>query len=177
MIMCKSSISFKSLPHVNILCMEKSFEVVGIYLENFGTQIINIYRSPSSDFSTFMIQLNLLLDTLNCDKTTIICGDFNVHSYSGDNNSSLLVDTFESFGFYLTTSGATRYNHCIDNFFCNYSTDRLSATTFDTGLSDHSAIVIEHPFYDPCGGYKLQLKSVRSFSTINKFNFYKKLKP
>ena len=64
--------------------------------------VISVYRSKEALVNQIIIELSNLID---CDKTTLICGDFNI-CYNSD-RSNKLITTLEALGFKQQVQEAT----------------------------------------------------------------------
>ena len=113
-------------------------------MESGSVRLMTIYRPPNGDYDLFLETLTHALDAFSrSDSVMFVSGDFNVYFHMCmDQRSTLILDTFRSFGFSLTYMGLTRNNHCLDNIFTNINTSKLRTQSVDTKLSDHLGIHI-----------------------------------
>nr|CAI5843919.1 unnamed protein product [Callosobruchus analis] len=92
---------------------EKTFEICGIELKTYKQKvhIFCLYRTPSSDFKTFIEIFSSFLENRYKHKSTrsvILVGDWNVDFSSNSLEKNLLQDTLSSFGFQNIVDEATR---------------------------------------------------------------------
>nr|CAI5853499.1 unnamed protein product [Callosobruchus analis] len=138
-ILVRENLVSSEVKAITNMSIEKDCELSSIHFHN--TQIITVYRSPSSCFSNFLKCLELVLSKLQRNKTIIITGDFNVKFNTEDGNTMTLINLMESFGLRYTVYANTRGNACIDNIFTNLPNGKYCTTTVDLGISDHLGIV------------------------------------
>ena len=129
------------LSDLELLCKEIDFEIAGVVVSN--VQFLTIYRSPSGDFDTFLVQLNAALSQLSISEGLVVTGDFNVHFEKGTRDARRLSNLFESYGLHGTVSENTRLNSCLDNIFTNLNSSCYKSTVVDPLLSDHFAVSFE----------------------------------
>jgi hypothetical protein len=107
-------------------------------------RILNIYRSPSGNFTNFLNQLDLILQNLYSNKYNIvICGDVNVN-YLIDNNSRQRDAVSHSYNLVGIFKFPTRFglnsHTAIDSVFIDTSTiGKYNLYPLINGLSDHDA--------------------------------------
>ena len=171
----------KILSTVNSI--EKCFEYTGckIIHKNKSIIVVNIYRSPSGDWNTFISQLNLLLNgIITRNQQIIVCGDLNVNQLYDSLQKNVLFDLMNSFQLDITTCEPTRITNtsktAIDYIFTNISKQSYCTSVFDPGLSDHSALQFNLTCFfnssDRCNANSV-CKFVRSYSdeNIDYFNY------
>lgn len=95
--------NIKTLHHLENLSIEKDCEIAAILINEIKTVIINIYRSPSGDFSIFLETIEKLLNSIKTDFSIIIGGDFNVH-FNKSENETVTLRLVQSFSITTTRS-------------------------------------------------------------------------
>ena len=129
-------------------CIESLF--VKCQLNQSQTIIVGeIYNPPSSDTSLFISELEVCLNKLNeLNKTTYICGDFNLDLFSlfCDDHCQEFFNVMTAFGYLPTIFKTTRASDTklslLDNIFCNnLESVRKSGIIYDDS-SDHFPIFV-----------------------------------
>jgi exonuclease III len=81
-------------------CKDQAIEIYALKL-SFGTQnicILTPYRAPSGKFSTFLLQLNTILQSLHTPRLHfIICADININYLNESGNKSQMDNLFLSY--------------------------------------------------------------------------------
>ena len=132
--------------------IDTSIEALFVKCQLNQTQSIivgEVYHPPSADTSLFINELEICLNKLNeLNKTTFICGDFNIDLFSlfHDENCQEFFNVMTSFGYLPTIFKTTRASDTelslIDNIFCNnLESLRKSGIIFDDS-SDHFPIFV-----------------------------------
>ena len=129
-------------------CLEAVF--VQCQLSPSVTFIVGqIYRPPSMDSSLFINELNNCIEELDkMNKTTFLCGDFNIDLFSllNDNHSQEFFNTLASYGYWPTITKTTRSSEnklsLIDNIFCNNLDFVVKSGIIYHELSDHFPIFV-----------------------------------
>jgi hypothetical protein len=172
--MVKNNVDCRSLTWLANLSVEKDCELSGIYFPTLNLVVIMVYRSPSGDFSTFLLIVNNLLDKLqNNNYNIVVGGDFNVHFNNGnaDNNTGLLNDLLNSYGLCSLVTFPTRVETTLDNVFTNIQSDYpLAVQPLDLAISDHIGILLNWSINIPDS--KPTLKTIRPITNYGKFLFY-----
>lgn len=126
---------------------EKTFECCACLcktpVNNFV--LVTIYRSPSSDFDSFISKLDNILDILyDTNRTLVLCGDFNCDFLSHSVHKVDLCNIFDSYGLNCLISQPTRVTasskSLLDNFVTNFNPQHTVSSVYDVGLSDHFMI-------------------------------------
>lgn len=139
LIYVKKDLKAKNRPDIVELSVDKLFEVACVELDNLI--VIVIYRAPSAPISLFVPKLDecLMKATKGCQKTILVCGDFNINFPLNKNQTHDLSDIMDS---YLLTQQIFEYTRitpktrsCIDNIFTDSSVD--SACVMSGIKSDH----------------------------------------
>lgn len=104
--------------------------------------IVCMYRSPVSDFNTFISILEKLLNELyRPGGYVVVGGDFNVNFAINSPQSLTLINLMESYGLVPHGSGMTRVSVAtstqIDNFFSNIPQPVTTFSACITDISDH----------------------------------------
>lgn len=131
------------LEQINKMSADIHCEITAIEYQNI--RIMTVYRSPNGNFDIFLEKLYLVLELLIKDnKVIFVSGDFNVHFHKINNQQTkMLMNIFNSFGFSKTYFGYSRNSHCLDNIFTNINKNNLHVQSMDTRLSDHLGIHLE----------------------------------
>ena len=110
--------------------------------------ILCIYRSPTGNFTTFLMHLEAILTQLHTNASNlIVCGDINVNYLQESRNKSLLNSLLVSFNLHSAVNFPTRISNSssttIDNIFIDkYKNKDYSIIPISNGLSDHDAQII-----------------------------------
>jgi hypothetical protein len=107
--------------------------------------LIVLYRSPGSDFDTFIFKLDKLLNFIyNINRVILLTGDFNCDFLSKSPHNAELRNVFDSYGLTCLITEPTRVTSSsktlLDNFTTNYDLAKTRVRTYDVGLSDHYMI-------------------------------------
>ena len=112
--------------------------------------ICTVYRSPNQTYSTFLENLDYLLNELRLLKRNpVIVGDFNFDILAKDEKPEVLSykTLLKSFDLDFCLSEPTRVTEnsatCIDHFITE---DFYPVTVIKTTISDHYALLGELPF-------------------------------
>ena len=144
-IFTKSDVRFKIRKDICKLSVESVVEISCITLPDHLITVICFYRSPSSDFQKFVNVLEIALDKI--DKNTsslILAGDFNVNFLEKSGFSDAVIDLCQTYNMTKIINFATRNTSvsstCIDNIFTNCKV--ILASSINCGLSDHDGQLI-----------------------------------
>lgn len=91
-------------------CKEKDIEVcaVGLKLTSIRLIILTIYRSPSGNFTNFLINLDNILNTLHGNKVEfMICRDININYLENCNKRQQLATLLQAYNLIGTISFPT----------------------------------------------------------------------
>lgn len=129
---------------------EKNFEICGakITMHNHKClKVFCIYRSPSTNVNTFLLELSNFLETnLKSNEKVVICGDFNVDFLKNSYEKWDLSDTLNSYGFTCHNNNATRTiagsSSSIDYICSTLMENDVVYNIEFNGLSDHSAQIL-----------------------------------
>ncbi len=126
---------------INTLFLEGIFESIGIETTINGKQttIINVYKPPNTNKSTFL----QLLNTLPLTKHTVLLGDFNIDCSDPRNIDFLEQLTMVQLCPLITkpTRITGKSQTVIDNIFTNLK--RVNGNVILTELSDHFTVALE----------------------------------
>jgi len=142
---------------LNQFCREKDFEICALKIQLMSTYLLvlciyrstdlEIYRSPSGDFSYFLTQLEIVLNKLyKISVNIILCGDFNVNFSDSTSRAPVLESLLHSF--YLEsivefpTSFMPTSQTIIYNIFLDKKTLKSQVYPHINGISDHDAQLI-----------------------------------
>ena len=145
-IFIQKSIPFTCLDIGNY-CIDQDIEVCGIQLNHACDKlcILTVYRSPSGNFSNFLIKLDSVLQKLFLLKFTfIICGDININYFADSYKKKQLDSILYSFNLCSIVNFPTRVgpnsSSLIDNVFLDNSyINKYDIAPVINGLSDHNA--------------------------------------
>ena len=145
-IFIQKSIPFTCLDIGNY-CIDQDIEVCGIQLNHACDKlcILAVYRSPSGNFSNFLIKLDSVLQKLFLLKFTfIICGDININYFADSYKKKQLDSILYSFNLCSIVNFPTRVgpnsSSLIDNVFLDNSyINKYDIAPVINGLSDHDA--------------------------------------
>jgi len=127
---------------------EKDFEVCALNLQigTINLLILCLYtrRSPTSDYTYFLSQLELVLNKLYRVSTNIVvCGDFNTNFLEFTSRTTLLESMMASFNLFSSVKFSTRNfitsHTLIDNIFIDIKKFDFSTKPLVNGLSDYDA--------------------------------------
>lgn len=102
----RKGIEVTAMDFTNYEC-EKEFEVCGLECkwQSAKMVLINIYRPPESNFSSFISRLSSILSIVFHRNTTIfICADFNIDLKVSSKEQQDLINIFASYGLSKTTN-------------------------------------------------------------------------
>jgi len=128
-------------------CKEQDIEICALKL-SFGTHnicILTLYRAPSGNFSTFLLQLNIILQSLCTPRLHfIICGDININYLKESGNKSQLDNLSLPYNLASIINFPTRVQNAsataIDNIFIDVTQfESYMITPIISGVSDHDA--------------------------------------
>jgi len=126
---------------------DQDIEICALKL-TFGTQnicILTLYRAPSGKFSTFLLQLDTILQSLCTPRLhVIICGDININYLNESGNKSQLDNLLLPYNLTSIINFPTRIQNtsatAIDNIFIDVSHfEGYTITPVIIGGSDHDA--------------------------------------
>jgi hypothetical protein len=129
---------------------EQTFEcsAVKYVIEDQIFIVLILYRSPTGCFESFIEKLENLLFTLtNHSKrpNIILTGDLNCNLLKDGQEQKQLLSVFQRFNMKPLVNTPTRITMysktLLDNVFTDQGEENTNTTVFDTGLSDHLAIV------------------------------------
>lgn len=169
LIMVRDGLKFKINNKVKSYSREIDCEISAVYLNEFGTHCISIYRSPNGSFANFLTSMEGVL-RLCLRERVILAGDFNIKFNTADGFTLQFVDLLRSFGFTQTIHTGTRNNNCIDNIFINFNTDNYTAFVDDLNFSDHYGQILRFPFENPV--QSSNVLTCRPTTELGKLNFF-----
>lgn len=143
-ILVKDSIKCKERKDIVSYSVDRVCEIASAEFDGF--LIVCIYRPPSGNLTIFFTLLEDLLDKIfACNKSIVICGDFNIDllAESGDKENfiSLLKCYNLDYLFNEPTRITPQSETCIDNVFVNC---KIKSKVLISGVpSDHKAQKIE----------------------------------
>jgi exonuclease III len=128
---------------------EKDLEICDLKIKLMLTYLIVlcIYRSPSGNFSYFIIQIEMALNKLyKISSNIIVCGDFNVNFLDSSSKAPLLKLLYYSFSLESTVDFPTRIMHSsqtlIDNIFLDKKNLNTITYPFINGILDHDGQIV-----------------------------------
>ena len=111
--------------------------------------VCQAYLPPSTERSLFFTELGHCLEELDkLNKTTFLCGDFNIDLFSllNNNQSQEFFNIMTSFGYWPTITRTTRSSDnklsLIDNIFCNNLDFVVKSGIIYHDSSDHFPIFV-----------------------------------
>jgi hypothetical protein len=112
--------------------------------------IIALYRSPNSSFTEFIQCFENMCNAIYKDKfksmNLIITGDFNIDFLTNSRKRTQLYNLFNLFNLNILIKHPTRKfgnaSSCLDNILINFSIPSARTQIFESGLSDHSALIL-----------------------------------
>ena len=128
-------------------CKDQDIEICAVTL-SFGALnicVVTLYRAPSGNFSSFLLKLDTILQTIYSPKLhLIICGDVNINYLNESENKSKLDNLLLSYNLTTTINFPTRVQNdsatAIDNIFIDVSQfENYTVTPIINGMSDHDA--------------------------------------
>lgn len=171
LILTKTSIKSKERKDIIKLSVEHTLELSCVELDKHV--VICVYRPPSyQNLSVFeSVMEDVLKKVSTCNKSIVICGDFNINLLENNSNSIRLLSLFKSFNLSnvfieptrVTASSAT----CIDNIFCNC--DYLHKEIVNKLPSDHSGQTITFCAYVPLQKIQIKFRPI-TCKNLEKFN-------
>jgi exonuclease III len=171
----------KDIPYTSIdldqFISEKDTEICALKLQTLSKSfiVLCIYRSPSGDFTYFLIQLECILDTLfKLSTNVIICGDLNTNLLDSNSRNLFLQSLLASYNLfntvkYPTRSGNNSYS-LIDNTYIDTNIFTFTVYPLVNGLSYHDGQIIHlSSIYYP--NHEQSLSYIRKFdnTAIQKF--------
>ena len=166
-------INRKSIHHTSIsMPVYSTFECIGssVSLLSFSVKIFTIYRPPSSSFSAFCVEFELLLEhhiTSNVD--LIFVGNFNIHIDKQDDPNTVVFNRLLlNFNLNQHISSPTHDSgHILDLITTNTSFKlAIYPNLIDTCISNHKTVYIDLNIQIPVA-QKLSF----TFRPLNKINF------
>jgi hypothetical protein len=131
--------------------------------------VVVLYRTPNSDFNTFIVKFeNLLskLSRLSRSKMIFITGDFNINLMTMDSKSRRFISIINSYNFQHVFSHPTRITEhsatCIDNIITNLGPELYKSEVKELGVSDHCSLNLF--LYGRC---RIERKTVRMRMVTN----------
>jgi len=161
----------KGILHDRLNTINENLELLSIHLPEMKTVLMNIYRAPNIDPSTFLDELaseiNHIINKLGKIKI-ILGGDFNIdllkHSkareiFLGFCDTNSLAPLIQQ-----TTRNTSTSQTCIDNILIN-NTQYHEAGVFNMELADHLATYIK--IHTPVKGSKNRKTTTRKITDFN----------
>lgn len=146
---------------IQSFCIDYVFEASALLLLDYSFIILNVYRTPNSNFNSFIDCMeNVLLFLMSRPFKYIgLAGDFNVNIIKQDNvEVNHFLNVLRSLNLYSVNVNPTRNQSCLDNIFTNVNKDLTTCSLLSQDIiSDHAGIWVDF-LITPCN---------RS-STINK---------
>jgi exonuclease III len=162
--------------NLDIYCCDKDIEACAVRLtfNNYRICIVAVYRSPSSNYSTFLIKMEIILQKI-CKNNVkvIICGDINVNFMDDCPRKRQLEILLKSFNLSSIVTFPTRIglnkSTIIDNIFIDKQQyDGYDILTVSNGLSDHEAQLLVLNLPSPI----IIEKHINYTRNINNYNIY-----
>jgi exonuclease III len=170
-----NSLDFEVI-NVRELCIDKAMEACAVkcnFLSN-TLCILAIYRSPSSNFSLFITQIETVLKKIyKPNLQMIVCGDFNINYLADNNKKQQLNYMLQSFNLHsvvhFPTRSSTTTQTLIDNIFIDTTKfGNYTILPVLNGLSDHDGQLLslhQQAFYQK--GTNLNYKTIRVFNKLS----------
>uniref|UniRef100_A0A1B6LAY2 Reverse transcriptase domain-containing protein n=1 Tax=Graphocephala atropunctata TaxID=36148 RepID=A0A1B6LAY2_9HEMI len=132
---------------VSAFCVNSLCEASVIFLSDFNLIILNVYRTPDSDFNSFIVILERLICFLMHKKCKYfaLTGDLNVDilKFDCDNEVRFFVNTLRSMNLYSNHCLPTRNKACLDIMFSNVDKDLCTCTLLKQDIiSDHAGVFV-----------------------------------
>lgn len=157
---------------ISVVMLEKCIECSCVYFSKLNMYVLALYRSPSGNFETFLIETEKILKNFKRGSNHIIAGDFNVRFGEGDGDAVGLVDVLVSYNLKQTIGEATRSAHCLDNIFVNRETDVVTSEVLEANLSDHKAQIVTFSIKIPMTKCITTKRVFRPITQKGLFTFY-----
>lgn len=159
------------------LSQEKCFEICAIKLSNNNSVLVNIYRTPDSDFETFIEKLETLLNIATSKFTNVIVmGDFNINFHKTNQTATnQMLDLTSSYHLKPVITQSTRKQNCIDNVFTPIALKIGKHLAFQPAISDHEALEVELHLPNTIHGDDANEVTYRNYSAKNKTRFLNNL--
>lgn len=130
-------------------CVEKDIEISALKCnleECVSVFVLVVYRSPSGNFNSFILNLNLVMDEIfDIQVPIILSGDFNVDFSKESREKNTLCHLLGTYGLAKLVSEPTRVTATsatvIDNIFTNIDSD-FGISVRDVHFSDHRSQVL-----------------------------------
>lgn len=168
------NLQFIGISKYDHLIVEKEFEFSIVYNKLNRIYIFCIYRTPSSNPSTFVERLEVLLTQVPMDSKLIVAGDFNINFDDKDLAVTQSINNlFLSLDIVMHVSSPTRVSQFteskIDYMCSNFNTEQLNCEVIPAGLSDHEAITLSITLDSSSHSNKFRLGRIFSRKNFNKF--------
>lgn len=136
-ILCKENILIRKLDFLDEFAEEQVFECCGIEIQAIKCFVICIYRTPTSNLTTFLHKFELLLNRLKqkINRKIVITGDLNIDILKTSKASDDLTRIVTNNSFKLHVKVPTRKKACLDQVISNIPTTQCEV--LNLGLSDH----------------------------------------
>ena len=162
-IFTRNTIETKDVNYLKDLGQEKFFEISATELSTSNTILACIYRSPDSDFYTFLHILELLITKVSSKgKRLVLCGDLNViflqqNSKLEDHQNFLVMNNLRNL-VKSPTRISNRSESLIDIMIINNTENETFSVNQNLAYSDHLAqllyIKTKNPIENPITRYK-----------------------
>lgn len=142
LIIVNNKLKFKERKDIANLTIERTIELSCVELERHI--VVSVYRPPDSDFALFESTMeDVMLRTFDCNKTIVICGDFNI-DIPVNPLSDRLLNLFKCYNLNHLFEEPTRVTQttatCLDNIYCNsIPVSKSVVKNFDSDHYGHSA--------------------------------------
>ena len=163
-------------------CKDQDIEICAVKL-SFGALnicVVTLYRAPSGNFSTFLLKLDTILQSIYSPKLhLIICGDININYLKESEIKSKLDSLLLSYNLTSTINFPTRVQNAtataIDNIFIDVSQlESYTVTPIINGMSDHDAqLLMIGTNFSHAPLHKI--KTIRKINKHTIFDFLNKL--
>lgn len=149
-ILINSKIKYEILV-VTDYCIDLVCEASAIVLLDYDFIVLSVYRTPNSNFNTFvdcLEKLLLYISTCRSHKYFAVCGDFNVDiSKTHKSEVQYFLNILRSYNLYYTNEQPTRNKAVLDNIFTNVVKDNYKLTILSQDIiSDHAGIWVNFSF-------------------------------
>ncbi|KAJ8704330.1 hypothetical protein PYW08_013054 [Mythimna loreyi] len=171
LMLIKKGLKFKQRHDIVGMSVEHCIELSCVELDEHV--IVCVYRPPNpQNFGLFESTMEDVLSKFaGCNKSIVICGDFNINILENNSNSSRFLNLFKSFNLSNVFTEPTRVTPtsatCIDNIFCNC--DYLDKAIVHYLPSDHSGQTVFFNFKAALEKTQIQFRPI-TLGKLTKFN-------
>lgn len=107
-------------------------------INNNILNVITVYRPPAQNIKQFLTQFRKLLNIVNTDKPTIICGDFNVDAIAAKHHELFKICADKGFA-QVVPEPTFIQGSCLDHVYCN-KLHSVELRVIPVSFSPHAAV-------------------------------------